>query len=310
MVKAQAGALLLELQEAHVEGRVVRHQHRLVGKGMEGRQHLLDGGLALHHLRLDAVDGNGRGGNRPTGVDQLLERLLLDQLAVEHPGGADLDDLIAFGRVEAGGLGVEHGVDQIDQATLFQILMAAAGSEQIEVVVLRSAVAVHIAGRTGGGHRRLGVGPGQQEAEEGLVAHPFALEPELAAVALHHVAHRQLAAVLATDLDAVDLPAHHRFGAHRLAGPDQVELGARTHRLQAQCELSDAVLRRQPVGQVGQRQQQRVTVHLEPDGLIHLVGHDTQVGQLFEAPARHGHQIGAEHFLQRPAGAHVLGAGL
>jgi hypothetical protein len=65
------------------------------------------------------------------------------------------------------------------------------GREEVEVVVLGPAVAVQQrAGRIDGrafGRQR------QQEAEEGLVAHPFALEPEGAAVALHHVAHRQRA---------------------------------------------------------------------------------------------------------------------
>jgi hypothetical protein len=77
-------------------------------------------------------------------------------------------------------------------------------------------------------------GQRQQEAEEGLVAHPFALEPELAAVALDHVAHRQR--LRRPPADGVDLPAHHRFGAHGLAAPDQVEVRARG--LRRRCSRS------------------------------------------------------------------------
>jgi hypothetical protein len=65
--------LLLELQEAHVEGGVVRHQHRVLREGMEGRQHLVDGRLAGHHVGRDAVDRDGCRGDAALRVDQLLE---------------------------------------------------------------------------------------------------------------------------------------------------------------------------------------------------------------------------------------------
>ncbi len=58
---------------------------------------------------------------------------------------------------------------------------------------------------------------------ERLVAHAFALEPEFAAVPLHHFANRQRAR-FAADLHRVHLPAHHRFGTHRAAKPQQIEL--------------------------------------------------------------------------------------
>jgi hypothetical protein len=62
LLEAHAGATLLQLQEAHVEGGVVRHQHGVLREGVEGRQHLRDGRLAGHHLGRDAVDGDADAG--------------------------------------------------------------------------------------------------------------------------------------------------------------------------------------------------------------------------------------------------------
>ena len=56
----------------------------------------------------------GRGGRHPTlRVDQPLERLLAQHPPVDHPDRADRDDLVAAGRVEAGGLGVEDRVREV-----------------------------------------------------------------------------------------------------------------------------------------------------------------------------------------------------
>ena len=76
--------------------------------------------LALHHLGRDAVDRDAGRGNVALRVDQLLEAFLPAQLAADDARRADLDDLVALGRVEAGGLGVEHGVGQLGQRPLVQ----------------------------------------------------------------------------------------------------------------------------------------------------------------------------------------------
>jgi hypothetical protein len=110
----------LQLQETHVEGRVVRHQHGVLREGVEGRQHLVDGRLAVDHVGRDAVDRDRRRGMLRCGSTSWSKLSPLQQLAVDQPRGADLDDLVAAGRVQAGGLGVEHGVGQLDQRALVQ----------------------------------------------------------------------------------------------------------------------------------------------------------------------------------------------
>ena len=146
LLEAHAGAGFLELQEPHVKGRVVRHQHRVLRKRMECRKHAGDGGLAPQLFRLDAVDGDAGGGHAALRIDELLEALLPAQLARDDAAGADLDDLVAGAGVEAGGLGVENGVGQIGQGRVGQSRAGAAGGggpEEVEVVELGPAVVAH-----------------------------------------------------------------------------------------------------------------------------------------------------------------------
>ena len=116
-----------------------------------------------------------------------------------------------------------------DERALVERARLRRGLEQVEVVELGATVLAADAPP----RAALGGRAGQQEAEEGLVPDALALEPELAAVALDDVAHRQRRRVLAA-AHRLHLPVHHGLGAHRLAGPHQVEPGPRSGRLQAQ----------------------------------------------------------------------------
>ncbi|MCY1379454.1 hypothetical protein D9M69_671770 [compost metagenome] len=49
--EADTGLRLLELEEAHVEGGVVRDQHRVLGEALEQWQHPFDSRLPGEHLR-------------------------------------------------------------------------------------------------------------------------------------------------------------------------------------------------------------------------------------------------------------------
>ena len=58
-------------------------------------------------------------------IDQLVEALAAQQLAVDDAGRADLDDLVAAGRVEAGRLGVEDGVGELRERAIVERRAAA-----------------------------------------------------------------------------------------------------------------------------------------------------------------------------------------
>ena len=303
LVETHAGGGFFQLQKAHVECGVVRDQHGVGGKGVKSRQHLGNRGLAGHHLGLDAVDRNRRRRDGSLRIDELLKTFRAQQLAVDDARRTDLDDLVALGRVEPRRLGVEDRVAQFAQKALVELAALRRGLEQIEVVVLRPAVAAHKAASR---QLLLRAGQGQQKAEEGLVAHALALEPELAAVALNHVAHRHRRAVGA-DLHRIGFPAHHGLGAHRLAGPQQVEVRAPAGcRRQAQLDQLDLVFAGEPAGQVGQCLKQREAVDLEPQRAVDLRCGSTHTGNGLDAPQPGRDQVRAQHVLQRPACLHAL----
>ena len=74
------------------------------------------------------------------------------------------------------------------------------------------------------------------------------------------------------------------------------------------------MLGHEAIGQIGQRQQQRVAVDPQPDRRIDLVGQHPQRGPLArpcaDASLRQRDQVGAMHLLERPARAHVVRAEL
>ena len=107
----QAAALVVE--EAEVEGRVVRHQHVLPGELDEARQGVLDVGAAGDHLVVDAGELGDHLRDRPVRVHERDEAL--DHLAAAHPHCADLGDL-REARRPAGGLEVDHAEGRAGQA--------------------------------------------------------------------------------------------------------------------------------------------------------------------------------------------------
>jgi hypothetical protein len=113
-------------------------------------------------MRLDAVDRDAGRRDVALRVHQLLEAFLPAQLAGDDARRADLDDLVALGRVQAGGLGVEHGAAQLGQRPLVERAARFGLREQVEVVVLGPAVAAH---EGLGLQRHLRAGQRQQEAE-------------------------------------------------------------------------------------------------------------------------------------------------
>ena len=240
--------------------------------------------------------------NRPLRVDQLFEAFLPQQLAIDDARRADLDDFVTTARVQPGGFGVEHRIGELSEPPVGQCAAGLAGLEQIEVVILGPAAEREQFGRVELfplARQR------QQEAEEGTVTHPLALEPEFTAVPFHHVAHRQRRAFAAAD-HVVHLPAHDGFGAHGLALPDQVEVGPPGLRraTQTQAHAADVVLVGQPLGQRGQRLQQRKAVHLEPQrtaAVIAFFDPGAQPPRRVDAPLRRRQQVFAQHVFQRPA---------
>jgi hypothetical protein len=75
-------------------------------------------------IRRDAVDLGGRLGQLAQRIDQLVEGFRLEQLAIDDAGRADLDDLVALGRIEAGGFGIEDGEGQLGEQAVVQLVAA------------------------------------------------------------------------------------------------------------------------------------------------------------------------------------------
>ena len=278
----------------------MRHQHGVVGKGVKGRQHGKNVGLAQHHVGADAVDGDGCRWYLAPRVHQLVDAFVPEQLAVEHAHRADLDDLVALGRVEAGGFGVEHGERQIGQRHVVERLAARADAKEVEIVELGPAVAAHVVGAVELLLRRCG---GQQKAKPGLVAGAVALQPEGAAVAIDHLAHRQCAG-LGADAHRVDLPAHHGLGAQRGAAPDQVQLGLvgpLARGAQAQAEVADGEFVAQARRQKQQRLHDREALDAQPQVRVGLALVERDAQRFFDAPPGGAEQVAAEHVFERPA---------
>lgn len=158
--EADAGLGLQELQQAHVEGGVVGHQHGLLGEAVELGQHPVDGGLAVEHGLGDARDGDRGRRDRALGVHQLVEDLLAQQPSVDDAHGAEGDDGVPLGDVETGGFAVEDREGEGGEGALVQFRALAGLVEEVEIVIFRAA------GRGGGGQDDGGFGlaHGQEEA--------------------------------------------------------------------------------------------------------------------------------------------------
>ena len=80
----------LAVEEADVEARVVRDEHRVAGELEETTHRELDRRCAAQLARVDPGQRRDRGRQRPARVDERLEPLL--ELEAAHPHGADLAD--------------------------------------------------------------------------------------------------------------------------------------------------------------------------------------------------------------------------
>ena len=98
-------------QEAHVERRVVRHDHRALGEGQERRQHLAERGRVGDHLIGDPGQHRDQRRDRGPGIDQGLE--LAEHLAAADLDRAELGDHVGLGA--AGGLQVDHAERHLRQ---------------------------------------------------------------------------------------------------------------------------------------------------------------------------------------------------
>ncbi len=77
---------------------------------------------------------------------------------------------------------------------------------------------------------------------------------------------------------------------------------------QAQLDAPHAVLLDQAPGEKSQRLQQQVAVDAQPQRRVDLLDTDLAAVLALDAPAGGGHEIGAEHVLERPARLQRLGA--
>jgi hypothetical protein len=252
-------AASLQLQEAHVEGRVVRHQHGVLRKGMEGRQHLLDGGLAGHHLGRDAVDRDAAAGIALR-VDQLLEALLPAQLAVDDARGADLDDLVALGSGSGRWSRCRTRCRPARPAAVGQRGVALAGGEEVEVVVLGPAVAVHEAHASS--HAAFGASGSRKRKKAWWRTRSRSNQkapPWRSTTSRTVSGWSRPPTLMASVSQLITVSVLIAWPAQTRSSCARAPCG-----LQAQCTSLDAVLVDQPPGQVGQRLQQREAVDLEP----------------------------------------------
>ena len=104
-------ALQLGIDEAEIEGGVVRNQRRIFDKTQELVGHVLEQRLVLQEIDGEAVHGDGVRMDIALGIEIAVE-LAAGWDAVDDLDAAELDQAIAAGRVEARGLGVEHDLAQ------------------------------------------------------------------------------------------------------------------------------------------------------------------------------------------------------
>jgi hypothetical protein len=74
----------------------VRHQHGVLRKGVEGRQHLVDGGWPATISGVMPWIGMPAAGMSRCGSTSCSKLSCRAQLAVDDARGADLDDLVAL----------------------------------------------------------------------------------------------------------------------------------------------------------------------------------------------------------------------
>ena len=144
------------------------------------------------------------------------------------------------------------------------------------------------------------------------MARAFALKPKRAAVALHHVAHRQQGAI-GTLAHGVELPAHHRLGAHGLSAPNQVQVGFATfvtgqgRWAQSQLQKLDVEFIDQSSCQIRQCLQQGKALDPEPQTSVDLCQADRHRPLRLHLAQGGFEQVSAEHVFHGPTGFEVGG---
>ena len=252
--------------------------------------------LAREEGGIDAGDPDRRERNGPPGIDELLERLLVQEPPVHDAHRADGDDLVAVGGGEPGGLGVEHGVREVRELPLVELRRLPRLMEQVEVVVLGPA-----AGRDRERERRLlGLRHRDDQPEEAGRGGPARLVPHRAVVALDDLLQRERKR-FTVRLERLVLPSREGLGRDVGAGPGEVEVRAPARRLERDPQLPDA-LALQPGRDRDDRSHERVAVHLEPDRGIDRVQDGREPEGALDPRARRRDEIGPQHVLEQPLG--------
>ena len=244
------------------------------------------GGLAAHHLGADAVEGDRGLGDAAAGIDQLVEALAAQQPAVDDADGADLDDLVAAGRVEAGGLGVEDGVGELVERPVVERAAGVAGGEEVEVVVFR-------AGSRGGG---LGVAAGrerQQEAEEATGRRGRSCSSQSSPPCRSATSRGESGEPPSPScIGSVCQPAAARRDASS-AGPGEVEVRPAAGGGEAQPQGGAGRGPREAAGEEGQRLDQREAVDAEPERVVDRVARRRPAGLGLDPLRGGGDEVGA-----------------
>lgn len=116
-------------QEGQVKGPVVGHEHRVLDEGAEGGEDRLQGACP-EHLRREAVDRRGRGGDGAPRVHQGLKHLLPQDPPAQDVDPGEGHHGVLLG-VQARGFQVKGGVEELVQG---DVLEARRHLEEGEVV--------------------------------------------------------------------------------------------------------------------------------------------------------------------------------
>ena len=95
------------------------HNYRIAGEMMQQGDTVLGAGGACHHGIGDPMHTARGGGNGAARVDQLIQGFVFDDAPVQHPHGAQLNDVILM-RQKPGGFGVKHHKGQLPKRAMIE----------------------------------------------------------------------------------------------------------------------------------------------------------------------------------------------
>ena len=128
----------------------------------------------------------------------------------------------------------------------------------------------------------------------------FTLIPYLTTVPIDHITQGQRRG-FATDLHGLHFPRVERFRRHRRSCPDQVEIGQFAGGSQAEAQFARIVVILQLRGETDQREDERETVGLDPQGIIHFFSLARQFELVIDTALGGSDDVDAENVFQRPA---------